>query len=74
MKVPRLGIESELQVLAYTTATEMRDPSHIYNLHHSSQQCQILNPPNEARDRTGVLMDARQIRFCCTTMGTPSYL
>ena len=29
MKIPRLGIESELQLPAYTTATAMPDPSHI---------------------------------------------
>ena len=33
MEVPRLGVELELQVLAYTTATALRDPSHIYSLH-----------------------------------------
>ena len=26
MEVPRLGVESELQLLAYTTATSMQDP------------------------------------------------
>ena len=30
-------------------------------LHHSSQQRRILDPLNEARDRTCVLMDAHQI-------------
>ena len=39
MEVPRLGIESELQPLAYTIATATRDPSHVCDLHHSSQQC-----------------------------------
>ena len=29
MEVPRLGAESELQPPAHTTATGMRDPSHI---------------------------------------------
>ena len=29
MEVPRLGVESELQLLAYTTGTATRDPSHI---------------------------------------------
>ena len=33
MEVPRLGVELELQVLAYTTATAMGDPSHICDLH-----------------------------------------
>ena len=29
MEVTRLGVKSELQLLAYTTATAMPDPSHI---------------------------------------------
>ena len=53
MEVPRLGVESELYLLAYTTATATQDPSHVCNLHHhSSQQHWILNPLSEARDRT----------------------
>ena len=35
MEVPRLGVESELQLPAYTTATATPDPSHVCNLHHS---------------------------------------
>ena len=70
-EVPRLGGESELQVLAYTTATEMRDPSHIYNLRHSSQQLRFVNPLSEARDRTHNLMVPSQIRFLCAMTGTP---
>ena len=31
--------------------------SHVYHLHHSSQQHRILNPLSKARDRTGILMD-----------------
>ena len=50
MEVPRLGVELELQLLAYTTATAMSDPSPICDLHHSSQQGQILNSLSEARD------------------------
>ena len=50
MKVPRLGVDSELQLLAYTTATAAPDPSRIFDLHHSLQQCQILNPLSKARD------------------------
>ena len=45
---PRLGVKSEL--LAYSTATETLDPSHICELHKSLQQCQILNPLSEARN------------------------
>ena len=32
----RLGVESELQLPAYTTVAAMRDPSHICDLHHNS--------------------------------------
>ena len=48
VEVPRLGVQSEPQLPAYTTATAMQDPSHVCNLHHSSQQCWILNPLSEA--------------------------
>ena len=46
--IPRLGVKSELQLVTYTTATEMPDPSHICALHHSSRHHQILNPLSEA--------------------------
>jgi len=35
MEVPRLGVELELQLLGYTTARAMRNPSCICDLHHS---------------------------------------
>ena len=57
MEVPRLGVEWELQPLAYTTA---------------HQQRWILNPLSKARGGTCVFMDASQIPFCCATMGTPA--
>ena len=43
MEVPRLGVESELQLPAYATATAMPDLSCVCDLHHSSWQCWILN-------------------------------
>ena len=52
MEVSQLGVELELQVLANTTDTATGDPSHICDLHHSSQQRQILNSLSEARDQT----------------------
>ena len=55
----------------YITATVTRDPSQVYDLHSSSQQCQILNPLIEAKDWTHILMDTSQIRFHWATMGTP---
>ena len=63
MEVPRLGVESELQLLAYTTATAMPDLIHVYELHHSSWQGRILNPLSEARDQTCVLMDTSQVCY-----------
>ena len=56
MEVPRLGVKLELQPLAYARATAMWDPGHVCNLHHSSQQHQILNPVSKGRDRTCNLM------------------
>ena len=39
---------------AYTTAIAMPGPSHICDLCHSFQQCQILNPLSGARDQTRI--------------------
>ena len=44
MEVPRLGVQSELQLPVYATATATLDPSHICD--HSSQQG--LNPLSRA--------------------------
>ena len=49
MEVPRLGVESELQLLY---------PSCVCDLHHSSRQRQIPNTLSKARDRTRVLRNA----------------
>ena len=61
-------------VPAYAMATAMPDPSHVYDLHHSSRQCQILNPLSEARDGNCNLMVSSWICFSCATMGTPLYV
>ena len=71
IEIPRLGVQLELLLLAYTTATAAPDSSRICDLHHSSQQHQLLNPLSEARDRTYNLMVSSQIHFRCATMGTP---
>ena len=73
MEVPRLGVESELQLPAYTRAMAMPDLSHVCNLHHSSWQRWILNPLREARDGTHNLMVPSRIHFHCATMRTPQY-
>ena len=71
MEVSRQGVESELQLLAYTTAAAMQDPSCICHLEHNSWQRWILNPLSEARDRTHNLTVTSWIHFCCATAGTP---
>ena len=72
MEAPRLGVESELQLPAYTTATAAQDPSCVCDLHHGSQQRQIINPLSKARDRTRNLMVPSRIHFHCTMAGTPN--
>ena len=61
MEGSRLEGESALQLLAYTIATATPDLSRVCNLHHSSQQCQVLNPMIEAKDQTCVLMHTSQV-------------
>ena len=73
-ELPRLGVESELSLPVYTTATATWDPGCIQDLHHSSQQHRSLNPLSEARDQTCILMDARRVRYHRATMGTPAIL
>ena len=70
---PGLGVKSELQLPAYTTAIATWDPNHGWDLHHRSRQQQIPNPLSEARDGTCILRDASWIRFCCATTGTPAF-
>ena len=69
--VPRLGVQSKLLLPAYTRATATPDPSCVFNPHHSSRQCRILNPLSEARDRTHNLMVPSRIPFHCAMTGTP---
>ena len=61
MQVPKLGVESELKLPAYTTATAPWDPGCVCSLCHSSRQCQILKPLSEARDGTHILVDTRGV-------------
>ena len=70
----RLGVESEPQLPAYAIAIATQDLSHICDLHHSSWQCQILNPLSEAMNRSLILRDTSQVRYHWATMGTPSFL
>ena len=60
VEVPRLGVELELHLPAYTTAM---GTLRICNLHLSSQQRRILNLLSKARDQTCVVLGNRQICF-----------
>ena len=71
MEFPKLGVQLELLLTAYATATAMPDPSCVCYLPHSSWQCQILNPLSKARDQTHNLVLPSQIRYCCASTGTP---
>ena len=71
-EVSRLGLELGLQLPAIVIA--MQDQSCIFNLHHSSQWCQMLNPLSEARDQTYILMDISQVHYHWSTMGTSQNL
>ena len=74
MDVPRLGVESELQLPALQLQPQQWDLNHICDLCHCSQQCWILNPLSEARDWTCILMGTSRVRYRWTTMGIPSTL
>ena len=67
----RLAVELELQLPAHATATAMPDLSHICDLPHSSQQCQILNPLSVARAPPASSWILVGFLTCWATMGTP---
>ena len=73
MEVPRLAVKLELPLLAWATATAMWDPSCVCDLHHSSQQCQILNPMSKARDRTATSWFLVGFVNHWATTGTPVF-
>ena len=58
MEVPRIGIESELQLPVYAIVTATRDPSCVCDLYYSLQQHRILNPLSDAQDGTHSLIDS----------------
>ena len=63
MDFPRLGVESELPLPAYSTATASPDLSHVCDLHHSSWQCWIPKPLIKATDGNHILMDTSRILY-----------
>ena len=64
MEVPRLGVESELQLSAYTTATAqgVQAASATYTTVH--RNARSINPLSKASDQTHVLMDTIRVHYC----------
>ena len=61
INIPRLGVESELQLPTDATATGSWDLRHICCLKCSLWQHWILNPMSKARVQACILMDTNQV-------------
>ena len=61
MEVPRPGVRLELQPLSYATPTARWDPSHTFDLHHSSRQCR--SPTHQARPGAAPASSCVPVRF-----------
>ena len=71
VEVPRLRVESELNLLAYTaTATQIWTTPAAYNTAYSSAT--VCNPLNETRGRTHILRDTSWVHYHRSVTGTPS--
>ena len=57
----RVPVGAVAATLCIATATT--DLNLVCDLHHSSWQCQILNPLSKAREQTHVLMDPSQVHY-----------
>ena len=56
----QVGVKLVLQLQVDPTATATQDLSFVFQPHHSSRQCWILNPLSETKDRTLILMDTKK--------------
>ena len=63
MEVPRLGVELELELPAYTTATATPDPSCV-RICAAHRNAGSFNPLSETRDCIHVLTDTSQFCYC----------
>ena len=69
MEVPTLGVKSELQLLAYTTAIASQVGASFSTKTAAQGKHQILKSMSKARGQTHILMDISWIPFCCATSG-----
>ena len=68
MDVPRLGMEWELKLPAYTTAIATPDLRRSCDLHHHPWQRWIPNPLSKATDWTCILTDTSWVHYCRATI------
>ena len=73
MEVPRLGVRSELQLPAHTTAKATPDLSRICDLCHSLWQRRILNLLSKTRDQTASSWKLAGFLTHWATIGTPRF-
>ena len=71
MEVPRQGVKSELQLLAYTKPPQHGIWAAFVTYTTAPSNNRIPNPLSEARDGTRIPMDTSLICFHCATTGTP---
>ena len=74
MEVPRLWLESELQLAANTTATAISNQSHICDLRHILWHRQMFNSLSEAKDWTHIFMDASEILNLLSHNGNSNFV
>ena len=76
MEVPRLGVESELQLPVCAAAASLRHSNMGSKLclQPTPQLMVMLEAMSKAWDRTHIRMDASRIHFHCAPMGTPCFL
>ena len=71
VEIPRLGVELELQLPAYATATATQDLSRVCELRHSSRNARSLTHWVRPRDQPPNLMVPSRIHFHCPTTRSP---
>ena len=78
MEVPRLGIKSEIQLPAYTTAMAMPDPNYFCNLHDSHSNARYLThwagpgiEPASSWILVGIVTTETQWKLCSSTFLFP---
>ena len=75
MEVPSLGVQSELQLLTYATATATQDPSHAAtSVTYATAHCNVGSLTHWVRSGINfyILMDSSQVGYHWAMKGTPA--